>query len=65
MPIINYADKYASAIDERFALASVTEKVVNKNFEFDGVSTVFVYSADIAEVNDYSMQGFKQIRNAC
>lgn len=57
---INYAEKYANEIDERFSLGSVTEKVINKNYEFDGVNTVFVYSADVAEVNDYSMQGMNR-----
>lgn len=54
---INYASKYSTEIDERFALSSVTEKAVNQNYEFDGVNKVFVYSADTAEVNDYSMSG--------
>lgn len=55
--VINYADKYADAIDERFTLGSVTECAVNNNYEFNGVNKVFVYSADVAEVTDYSMTG--------
>lgn len=55
--IINYADKYSNEIDERFSLESVTEKAVNKNYDFDGVNKVFIYSADVANVNDYSMTG--------
>lgn len=54
---INYAEKYSNEIDERFSIASVTEKAINKNFDFDGVNKVFIYSADTAEVNDYSMYG--------
>lgn len=57
MSEINYAEKYSNEIDERFSLASVTEKALNKNFDFDGVNKVFIYSADTAEVNDYSMSG--------
>ena len=54
---INYASKYSNEIDERFKLNSVTDKAVNQNYEFDGVNKVFVYSADVAEVNNYSMTG--------
>lgn len=55
--VINYASKYSDQIDERFALGSVTEKAVNQNYEFNGVNKVFVYSADTAEINDYTMTG--------
>lgn len=55
--IVNYASKYSNQIDERFTLGSVTEKAVNQNYEFDGVNTVYIYSADTAEVNDYEMSG--------
>ena len=54
---INYAEKYSDQIDERFTLGSVTEKAVNQSYEFDGVNTVYVYSADTAEVNDYEKSG--------
>ena len=54
---VNYAQKYAKEIDERFTVSSVTEKAVNNNYEFNGVNKVFVYSADLAEVGDYSMTG--------
>ena len=57
MSEINYAEKYSNEIDERFTLASVTDKAVNKNFDFNGVNKVFVYSVNTAEVNDYSMSG--------
>ena len=55
--IINYASKYSNEIDERFAISSVTDGAVNKNYDFNGVNKVFVYSVDTAEVNDYSMSG--------
>ena len=57
---INYAEKYSDQIDERFTLGSVTEKAVNQNYEFDGVNTVYVYSADTAEVNDYEKSGINR-----
>lgn len=55
--IVNYAEKYSNEVDERFSIASVTEKAVNKNYEFNGVNTVYVYSVDTADVNDYVMTG--------
>ncbi len=55
MSEINYASKYSQEIDERFKLVSVTEEAVNQNYEFEGVDKVFVYSADLAELNDYDL----------
>lgn len=58
--IVNYAEKYSNEIDERFSIASVTEKAVNNNYEFDGVNKVYVYSVDTADVNDYVMSGLSR-----
>lgn len=54
---INYAEKYASQIDERFALESLTAGTVDDNFDFVGVKTVNVYSIPTAEMNDYTRSG--------
>ena len=45
---INYASKYAKAIDERFSKESMSNAVVNQNFDFVGVKTVNVYSVPTA-----------------
>ena len=37
---INYAVKYASKIDERFASEALTEGAINKDYDFVGVKTV-------------------------
>lgn len=50
---INYASKFSDIVDERFTLKSVTDGAVNKDYDFDGVNTVSVYSADVAPLNDY------------
>ena len=43
------------------ASSSVTEQAVNQNYEFEGVNKVFVYSADLAELNDYDISaGFSR-----
>lgn len=52
---INYASKYSDVIDERFKLSSVTTEATNDNYDFSGVNTVYVYSAELAELGDYDM----------
>ena len=54
---VNYATKYASAVDERFTLGSLTSGIVNNNFDWIGVKTVKVFSRDLATLNDYSLTG--------
>lgn len=54
---LNYANKYASVVDERFRLGSLTAGIVNNNFDFIGVSTVNVYSRDLATLGNYTMSG--------
>ena len=54
---INYAEKYSSAIDERFNKASVTAAAINNDYDFVGVKTVKVYSLPVVEMNDYTQTG--------
>lgn len=54
---INYAEKYANAIDERFKLAAVTGPAVNNDYDFVGVKTVKVYSLPTVGMNDYTQSG--------
>lgn len=54
---INYATKYAQAIDERFEKESMSNAVVNQNFDFVGAKTVNVYSVPTATMNDYQREG--------
>ncbi len=54
---VNYAEKYAQNIDERFRMGSLTEPAVNKDYDFTGVKTVNVYSVPTAEMNDYQRSG--------
>lgn len=57
MGSLNYALKYASVVDERFRLGSLTAGIVNDNFDFIGVSTVKVFSRDLATLGNYTMSG--------
>lgn len=57
---INYAGKYSSKIDERFARESLTSSVLNSEFDFVGVKSVTVYSVPTAPMNDYVRSGDKR-----
>ena len=54
---INYAEKYASAVDERFKVGCLTSALVNDNYDFVGVKTVKVFTRDLAKLNDYKPTG--------
>ena len=55
--MINYASKYATLVDERFSLGSLTGGLVNNNYDWLGVETVNVYSIPTSTMNDYSLTG--------
>jgi len=54
---INYAEKYASNVDERFHAGAVTTTAVNKDYDWSGVNTVNVYSIPTVAMSDYEMSG--------
>lgn len=54
---INFAQKYASTIDERFKLGAVTTPAVNMDYDFTGVKTVKVYSIPTVSLGDYERSG--------
>lgn len=57
MATVNYATKYASVVDERFKLGSLTAALINNNFDWIGVRTVKVFSRNLATLNDYQVNG--------
>jgi hypothetical protein len=57
MANVNYASKYAGVVDERFTLGSLTQSLVNNNFDWLGVKTVKVFSRNLATLNDYKLTG--------
>ena len=61
---VNYAEKYSKKVDERFKLASLTQAAVNQDYDWEGVSTVHVYSIGTAPLNDYEMSGMKRYGTA-
>lgn len=50
---INYTEKYASKIAERFHLGSVTDSACGHDYSFVGAKTVKVYSVDTVALNDF------------
>lgn len=57
MATINFAEKYADIVDERFYQESLTQNAFNNDLDFTGVNTVNVYSLPTAPMNDYNMSG--------
>lgn len=54
---IEYASKYAGKVDERFAIASLTNGAVNNDYDFIGTSAVKVYSVPTVALGDYALTG--------
>ena len=54
---INYASKFDTKVDERFAKEALSTGIINQDFDFTGVDTVKVYSIPTAGMNDYSLTG--------
>lgn len=53
----NLAAKYSAKVDERFKLASFTNAVINRDYDFIGVDTVKVYSINTVELGNYTRTG--------
>lgn len=54
---LNYAEKYASQVDERFTTESLSEGAINNDYDFVGVETVKVYSVPVVAMSDYKTSG--------
>lgn len=54
---INLAAKYEKKLDERFAIQSKTNDAAGKAFDFNGVDSITVLSADRMEAVDYTRTG--------
>lgn len=58
--MIQYAEKYASKVDERFIQKAITTPAVNNEFDWEGVNTVSVYSVPVVAMNDYTQTGLSR-----
>lgn len=57
MPNINYATKYSDLVDEAFRLGSLTNSIVNQQYDWVGVEAVKVYSIPTVAMTNYSLTG--------
>lgn len=57
MGTINYATKYSDLVDEAFKLGSLTNSLVNQNYDWIGVEAVKVYSIPTVDLVDYTLTG--------
>jgi N4-gp56 family major capsid protein len=54
---VNLASKYEKKVDERFKLKSLTEAAVNREYDWNGVNAITVYSVPTVAMNDYTTSG--------
>ena len=57
MGTINYAVRYSNLVDEAFRLGSLTNSLVNQNYDWIGVEAVKVYSIPTVDMVDYTLTG--------
>lgn len=50
---VNYSEKYAQKIAERFHIGSLTDSACGHAYSFVGAKTIKVYSVDTAPLNDF------------
>src|ERR1043165_6075509 len=53
----NLAVKYSPKVVERFSTTSLTQPAVNNDYDWDGVTTVNVYSIDTQTMGNYQRSG--------
>ena len=54
---VHLAEKYSGKMDLAFAHGSYTEKFVNKDYDFDGVQTINVYTPTTVALSNYNRSG--------
>jgi len=54
---MNYASKYSNKVQERFKLASVTDRAINQDYDFVGVNAVNIYTIPTVAMGDYTSTG--------
>lgn len=53
----NLALKFSPKVDERFAQASLTQGIVNNDYDWIGVNAIKVYSINTSALNNYTLSG--------
>lgn len=61
---VNLATKFSPKVDERFTLKSLTEVATNQDYDWDGVTTVKVYSIPTVAMGAYTRSGLARYGTA-
>jgi N4-gp56 family major capsid protein len=61
---VNLASKYEKKVDERFKLKSVTESAVNREYDWNGVNSINVYSIPTVAMGNYTKTGLSRYGTA-
>jgi hypothetical protein len=54
---VNLAIKYSPKVAERFSQTALTQEAVNDDYDFDGVTTINIYSVDTVAMGTYTRSG--------
>ena len=54
---INLAEKYEPKLDKRFTKRSLTEPFIGKDYNWEGVNAIKVWTLESVELNDYTASG--------
>ena len=57
MATYSLASKYAQKVDEAFQRGALLNQVTNRDYDWDGVQSVYVYSIPVVDMNDYTRSG--------
>lgn len=63
MSVINLAERYSPKVAERFTRESITDAHAGKDYEFNGVDTIKIYSVDAVPLGDYQRSGTARFGN--
>jgi N4-gp56 family major capsid protein len=61
---VNLASKYSQKVDERFKLKSFTESAVNREYDWNGVNSINVYSIPTVAMGNYTKTGLSRYGTA-
>ena len=53
----NLAAKYSPKVAERFSQTALTQEAVNNDYDWDGVTTINIYSVDTVAMGNYTRSG--------
>ena len=57
MATYDLAQKYSPKVDEKFSREALLNLVTNKDYEWNGVDTVYVYSIPVVDAHNYKRSG--------